>query len=448
MSRIAVSLEQLYKYNQPGPRYTSYPPETYFFDKVPKHHRFEGERSPLSLYFHLPFCVSQCLYCNAVNMVTSDASQSATYMNYLEKELALRRPFIHKDSDVHQIHLGGGSPTFFQPEEIEQLGQLIRSTFPVSENLEAGLEMDPRALTLEKIQAFRTAGFYQASLGIQDTNLQVQQAIARIQPLELISEKTEWLRANGFSSINFDLIYGLPHQTVESFNQTLDEVLALNPDRLAIHSYAYVPWLKPFQKTTEEHLPTPETQRRLFKLIVEKLTSADYIYIGMGHFTKPTDALAIALQEGTLHRNFHGYNTLNACELHGFGMSAISHANGWYFQNNKELANYYTALDNNALPIQRGYIMTAEDQIRCHVIMHIMCDLLLDYEIISKEIGVDFKTHFKYELDSLQNMELDGLLIRKKEGLMITPVGRLFIQAIAMHFDAYLREDRRQGRHA
>ncbi|MBN2686512.1 MAG: oxygen-independent coproporphyrinogen III oxidase, partial [Pontiellaceae bacterium] len=440
-------LDLLYRYIQPGPRYTSYPTESHFSDKVPKHHRFEGERAPLSLYFHLPFCSSQCLYCDAANIITSDASQSATYLNYLEQELTLRRPFIHKDSDVHQIHLGGGSPTFFQPDEIEQLGQLIRSTFPIAEQLDAGLEIDPRALTLEKIQAFRAAGFTRASLGVQDTNPQVQQAIARVQPLEMIAEKNALLRAHGFTSINFDLIYGLPHQTVKSFNQTLNDVLALNPDRFAIHSYDFVPWLKPFQKSTEEHLPSPETKLRLLKLMVERLTTEGYIHIGMGHFTKPDDALAVALEEGTLHRHFHGYSTQNACELHGFGISAISHASVWYFQNHNTLESYYAELDNQELPIQRGYIMTAEDQLRYHVIMRIMCDPRVDYEALSKAIGVDFKAHFKYELDSLHNLELDGLIIRKKDGLIITPVGRLFIQAIAMRFDAYLREDRRQGRH-
>ena len=447
MNPITVSLEQLRKYNIPGPRYTSYPPATHFTEEF-RHTCASVAESPLSLYFHLPFCSAQCLYCGCTNIVTGDPSKSAEYLGYLKREIHMRAQLVADGSEVVQIQLGGGTPTFFQPLEIEQLGEMIRQNFPMAGTIEAGVEIDPRSLTLEKVQALRRAGFNRASLGVQDTNPGVQKTIARIQPLEQVAEANAWLRESGMESINFDLVYGLPGQTTESFFQTLEDALALSPDRFAIYSYAHIPWIKPFQKSFEDKLPDVETKLQLLQLAIEKLTGAGYVYIGMDHFAKPADAMAQALADGTLQRNFQGYSTLKGVQLHGMGMSSISHSGGCYFQNKKELAAYYADLDAGKLPLLRGYAMTAEDQIRYDAIMHIMCNLYIDYAQLSDQLGIDFSDHFKAEIASLGDLEADGLVRREPGGLHVTPLGRLFIRIVAMRFDAYLQADQRQGRYS
>jgi oxygen-independent coproporphyrinogen-3 oxidase len=448
MSKIAVSLDQLRKYDQAGPRYTSYPPATHFSEAVQTPSPKPRTPSPLSLYFHLPFCSRQCLYCGCTNIVTGDQGRSAEYLDYLTRELEMRAQTIADESEVVQIQLGGGTPTFFLPSELEQLGRLIRNHFPVADDAEAGVEIDPRALTKEKVEALRNAGFNRASLGVQDTTPLVQKTIMRIQPPEMIAEANQWLRESGMESINFDLIYGLPNQTVESFDQTLDEVLAFAPDRFAIYSYAHIPWIKSFQKSFEHQLPGPETKLQLLQLIIEKLTGAGYVYIGMDHFAKPNDAMARALVDGTLQRNFQGYSTHKGVDLHGFGMSSISHAGGRYFQNHKELDDYYAALDAGRLPLLRGYVMTEEDKIRYHAIMHIMCNLYIDYAKLSAEMGVDFAEYFKADIASLDDLEADGLVRREANGLHVTPLGRLFVRIVAMRFDAYLQNEQRKGRYS
>ncbi len=448
MNSIHVSLDQLRKYNQPGPRYTSYPPATHFTEEFVFPNHKPQTANPLSLYFHLPFCARQCLYCGCTNIVTGDQGKSAEYLDYLTREFEMRAQYIVNGSEVQQIQLGGGTPTFFLPSELEELGRLIRSHFPVASDAEAGVEIDPRALTKDKVEALRNAGLNRASLGVQDTNPEVQKTIMRIQPPEMIAEANQWLRESGFESVNFDLIYGLPNQTVESFNATLDEVLAFSPDRFAIYSYAHIPWIKSFQKSFEDQLPGPETKLQLLQLIIEKLTGAGYVYIGMDHFAKPDDAMAQALANGTLQRNFQGYSTHKGVDLHGFGMSSISHAGGNYFQNHKELADYYAALDAGNLPLLRGYAMTDEDKIRYHAIMHIMCNLYIDYAQLSAEMGINFAEHFKADIASLDDLETDGLVRREKGGLHVTPLGRLFVRIIAMRFDAYIQTEQRKGRYS
>ena len=445
MNPLSVSLNQLRKYNVPGPRYTSYPPANHFAE-TPKIR--EAQPAPLSLYFHLPFCPSQCLYCGCTNIVTGDQGKSAEYLGYLEREIELRAQQVAEGSEVVQIQLGGGTPTFFMPSEIEQLGQLIQNHFSMAGTVEAGVEIDPRRLTQEKVDALRSAGFNRASLGVQDTSLEVQKTIGRIQPLEQIEQANQWLRNSGIESINFDLIYGLPNQTLESFSQTLDDSLALSPDRFAIYSYAHIPWIKSFQKSFEDHLPDAEMKLQLLQLTIEKLTGAGYVYIGMDHFAKPDDGMAQALANGTLQRNFQGYSTHKGVALHGFGMSAISHFGQTYLQNHKELDAYYAALSDGKLPLMRGYAMTAEDQIRYQAIMHIMCNLYIDYARLSEEIGVNFTEYFAADIASLDDLEADGLVRREKEGLHVTPLGRLFVRIVAMRFDAYLQNDQRQGRYS
>ena len=448
MHPITASIDLLRKYNIPGPRYTSYPPATHFSEGFDPSGREAEGTPPLSLYFHLPFCSRQCLYCGCTNIVTADTSKSAEYLGYLERELRLRARRVAAGSRVVQLQLGGGTPTFFQPSEIARLGALVRENFPMAGSVEAGVEIDPRSLTPEKVQALREAGFNRASLGVQDTDPRVQKAIGRIQPLELVATANRWLRESGMESVNIDLVYGLPAQTVESFSRTLEEAIALDPDRLAVYSYAHIPWIKPFQKHLEGLLPDAETKLRLLRTAIETLTGAGYAYIGMDHFAKPGDSLARALRDGTLQRNFQGYSTHKGVELHGFGMSAISHAGGCYFQNQKALDGYYAALDAGRLPIARGYAMTADDRVRYHAIMRIMCDLFVDYDRLSDELGIDFRAYFRAEIDSLGDLEADGLVRREAGGLRVTPLGRLFVRVVAMRFDAYLRNERRAGRYS
>lgn len=448
MNQISVPLDLFEKYDVAGPRYTSYPPATHFTEAFDAAEIKPQTATPLSLYFHLPFCSRQCLYCGCTNIVTNDQSKSAEYLGYLDRELSLRSKQISEGSEVVQIQLGGGTPTFLLPEEIEQLGQMIRARFPMASVIEAGVEIDPRCLTPEKVLALRHAGFNRASLGVQDTNPDVQKTITRIQPLELITEANQRLRDSGIESINFDMIYGLPGQTVASFVQTLDDALSLSPDRFAVYSYAHIPWVKPFQKSYEDKLPDAELKLKLLQLTIEKLTGAGYIYIGMDHFAKPDDAMAQALAKGTLQRNFQGYSTHKGVDLHGFGMSAISHTGGRYFQNQKELSIYYADLAAEQLPVMRGYTMTDEDRIRYAAIMHIMCDLFIDYEKLSAEIGVDFTRHFREEIASLDDLEADGLVQRESGGFHVTPLGRLFVRIVAMRFDAYLQSERREGRYS
>ena len=276
----------------------------------------------------------------------------------------------------------------------------------------------------------------------------MQKTIARIQTLEKVGEANQALRESGMESINFDLIYGLPGQTIESFSQTIDDVLTLSPDRFAVYSYAHIPWIKPFQKSFEDQLPDVEIKLQLLQLAIEKLTEAGYVYIGMDHFSKPDDAMAKALNNGTLQRNFQGYSTLKGVELHGMGMSSISHFGGRYHQNHKELDAYYAALRNNELPLLRGYTMTGEDKIRYAAIMHIMCNLYIDYAQLSAEIGVDFAEYFKTDIASLNDLEADGLLHREPGGLRVTPLGRLFVRIIAMRFDSYLQNEQSKGRYS
>ena len=443
MKGLSTQLDLLAKYNHSGPRYTSYPPATHFTETAQPSAfttpatSFSPSPRPLSLYIHLPFCAHQCLYCACTNIITTDQSQSARYLDYLNREILLRKPAIDPNAEVVQIQLGGGTPTFLLPEEIEQLGDLLRNHFPISSHVEAGIEIDPRTLTPEIIQAIHNAGFNRASLGIQDTNPRVQKSIDRIQPLEMIAQSADALRNSGMESINFDLIYGLPHQTLETFEQNLAEIIALAPDRIAAYSYAHIPWIKPFQKANETHLPSPETKLRLLQLTIEKLTAAGYLYIGMDHFAKPTDPLAQALSSGTLQRNFQGYTTHKGTNLHAFGLSAISHANGHYAQNHKTLPEYYDALDAQRLPIFRGYTMSTEDRRHHTIIMQIMCSHSLDYARLSEAMQINFAEHFKTEIESLTDLEIDGLLRRAPDALHITPLGRLFIRNIAMRFDAY-----------
>jgi oxygen-independent coproporphyrinogen III oxidase len=440
---MKVDFNLIKKYNVAGPRYTSYPPATHFTEEVSFEELFDKMRDngrsdrDLSLYFHIPFCWSLCWFCGCNTVITTDRKASGNYISYLEKEMALMSRMLNREREVVQLHFGGGTPTFLAPEDIRTLGRSIRSNFELSKDLEAGVEIDPRRLEFEHLLALREAGFNRASIGVQDHDPKVQKAVHRIQPLEQTQAVVNWIRETGFASLNIDLIYGLPFQTPETFERTIDDVLALQPDRFAVFSYAHVPWMKPAQKILGANALAPELKLELLKLTIEKLTSAGYVYIGMDHFARESDELALAQKRKTLQRNFQGYSTREGADIYAFGMSSISQADGIYWQNIKELAPYCASLDEQKLPIAKGYILTDEDFIRRQTIMRLMCDLGLDYDAMSSALKINFREHFAAELDSLGDMEADGLVARGEKELSVTEAGRLFIRNIAMRFDAY-----------
>ena len=443
MSTLKVDLDLVQKYNVAGPRYTSYPPATKFTDalvwpelaeKILENNKTERD---LSLYFHIPFCETLCWFCGCTTVITLNHSQGQTYIDYLEKEVAQMATLINPRRKTVQLHFGGGSPTFLTPDEIRRLGDVIHKYFKFSDNIEAGVEIDPRRLTRDHVVALREIGFNRASLGVQDFEPAVQEAVHRIQPREMTQQTIDWLRETGFGSINLDLIYGLPHQTVESFNRTLDIVLDMQPDRLAVFSYAHVPWVKPAQKILEQKvLPSPEVKLQLLKNVIERLTEKNrYVYIGMDHFARPKDELVLAQRNKTLQRNFQGYSTHGNADIYSFGMSAISQIPDAYWQNEKELLKYYAALDAGKVPLTRGYVVSEEDKIRRDTIMRVMCDLGLNYAAMSQRLGIDFASRFEREIESLAAFEADGLVKRSESGLEVTDMGRLFIRNIAMCFD-------------
>jgi len=443
MSTLNVNLELVKKYNVAGPRYISYPPATKFIDAVkwPElEEKIAGNNRSgrdLSLYFHIPFCETLCWFCGCTTVITLNHAQGKTYLDYLEREVARMASQVDTKRKVVQLHWGGGSPTFLRPDEIRRLGDIIRKYFTFSDDIEAGVEIDPRRLSREHIEALRDIGFNRTSLGVQDFEPKVQESIHRIQPREMTQRVLSWARELGFGSVNFDLIYGLPHQTVESFNRTLDAVLEMEPDRLAVFSYAHVPWVKPAQKILEQKiLPSPEVKLELLKNVIERLTANDrYVYIGMDHFARPSDELVTSQQNKTLQRNFQGYSTRGNADIYAFGMSAISQIPDAYWQNEKELTKYYAMLDNDKTPLSRAYFLTNEDKTRRETIMRVMCDLSLDYAAISKKLGIDFASHFADELAALKTFAEDDLVRFSADGFTVTDQGRLFIRNIAMCFD-------------
>ena len=371
-------------------------------------------------------------------MITTQRDSSAKYLGYLKTELEMMGGFLNPRRKVVQLHFGGGTPTFLAPDELRELGRMIHERFEFAGDAEVGIEIDPRELTYAQTQALRETGFNRASIGVQDHDHKVQTAVHRVQPFEQTKQAVDWIREAGFVSLNVDLIYGLPYQTTASFEKTLDETLKLKPDRLAVFSYAHVPWLKPSQKIfAGDALPGAELKLELLKLTIEKLGAEGFVYIGMDHFAKETDELTVAQRKKTLQRNFQGYSTHGGADIYAFGMSAISQADGIYWQNRKELPEYYKALDEGRSPMAKGYIMTEDDVIRRETIMRLMCDMGLDYAGMSENIGQDFKAYFAKELASLDDLESDGLVTRTDASLTVTDVGRLLIRNIAMRFDAY-----------
>jgi len=443
MSALNLNLDLVRKYNVAGPRYTSYPPATKFTDAITWEDlssRIEANNRTtrdLSIYFHIPFCETLCWFCGCTTVITLNHDQGMSYVETLGREVERLAPLLNPQRKAVQLHFGGGSPTFLRPDEIRRLGEIIHKHFPFAPDIEASVEVDPRRLTRDHLVALREIGFNRASMGVQDFNPIVQEAIHRIQPREMTQQAMDWMRELGYRSINLDLIYGLPFQSPASFGETLDTVLKMDPDRLAVFSYAHVPWVKPSQKILEQKvLPSPETKLEVLKLVIETLTANDrYVYIGMDHFAKPDDELAVAQKRKQLQRNFQGYSTRAGSDIYAFGMSSISQIPDAYWQNEKELPKWQQAVQDGRVPLHRACFVTEEDKIRRETIMRVMCDLSLDYAAMSEKLGIDFQKHFASELDLLAPFEADGLAKRTPTGVEISDAGRLFIRNIAMCFD-------------
>jgi oxygen-independent coproporphyrinogen-3 oxidase len=441
---MSVDFALIRKYDRPGPRYTSYPSAVHF---APHHLRGLRERiaanneapRDLSIYVHLPFCRSLCWYCGCNTVISKKQSCSAEYLQYLEREIALVSGMTNPHRQVTQLHFGGGTPTFLLPSELKQLTGMLRDAFGFAPGMEAGVEIDARTLTQEHVDALREAGFNRASFGVQDDTPEVQWTINRIQPYEMTAQAVERVRAAGFGSVSFDLIYGLPRQTPESFSMTLDNVLKLQPNRLAVFSYAHVPSLKPAQKLLERvGLPGTEEKLQLLRITVEKMLGAGYVYIGMDHFARQDDELVTALRHGTLRRNFQGYSTQAPADVYGLGVSSISQIPGSYWQNHRTLPEYYASLERGELPWHTGYAMGEDDRIRAGVIMSLMCNLRVDFAEHSAQAGIDYREYFAEELDALRQFEDDELLSFQGDVLEVGAAGRFVIRSIAMQFDKYM----------
>jgi len=440
-----------------GPRYTSYPTADRFVEAfdAEAYRMWLGRRTiggisrPLSLYVHIPFCNTICYYCACNKIITKDHGRSAKYLKYLGKELAMQAAALDGTHDVVQLHWGGGTPTFLSKEEMRRLMDMIREHFFLLPDGEYSIEVDPRKVDVETVALLGELGFNRMSVGVQDFDPAVQQAVNRIQSLEETQQVIEAARANGFKSVSVDLIYGLPKQNVISFNHTLEEVIRLSPDRLSIYNYAHLPAMaKPQRRINEAELPTPDAKLQILQLAIRRLTDAGYVFIGMDHFAKPDDELAVAQRQGRLHRNFQGYSTHAEADLMAFGVSSISKVGPSYCQNVKTLDEYYDSLDRGVLPVMRGIELTADDLLRRSIIQALMCHFVLSIESIEIAHLIDFKSYFAAELQGLREMEQAGLLKIDSQWITIEPRGRMLVRVIAMVFDRYLRANSEQVRYS
>jgi oxygen-independent coproporphyrinogen-3 oxidase len=444
---MAFPLELLHKYCKAGPRYTSYPTAPYFHEGFGAMQWEEEMRATqdkgrdISLYTHIPFCDTLCYYCGCNMIATKDYSKAEAYLLVLFREIDRMAALTSPKRKVRQLHWGGGTPTYLRPDDMRRLYDYLASKFTIAPDAEIGCEMDPRELTRGHLRALRESGFNRVSLGVQDLESKVQHAVNRVQPETLIREVYGWIKEEGFESVNFDLMVGLPHQTVESFSRTLDKVIEMAPDRFAVFNYAHVPWMKKHQKLIlEETLPQLEQRLALQKLTLEKLTDAGYVYVGMDHFARPDDELVKAQEAKTLYRNFQGYTTHKDCDILAFGASAISQTEDVYAQNVKVISGYREKVEAGKLPIERGLRISREDKLRREAISRIMCDLELDKAAFGKQWDIDFDSHFADALEDLQEMQDDGLVVLESATMRVTDAGRVFLRNIAMAFDGYLRE--------
>jgi oxygen-independent coproporphyrinogen III oxidase len=441
--------ELLRRYDRPGPRYTSYPTAPQFhsgfgeaeYREVAQNSNGEPIPRRLSLYLHVPYCASPCFYCGCNRVITRDKSRGTAYALRLLREIEMVAPLFDRDRDVVQVHFGGGTPNFLEPKAIGELMDSLGRQFHFSklQTRDFSIELDPRFVSPDEVAALGAIGFTRASLGVQDFDPAVQQAVNRVQSVEETRAVIDACRANGFRSVNVDLIYGLPAQTEEGFGRTLDTVIEARPDRLAVYSYAHLPELfKPQKQIDASQLPSPEVKLGLLRLAIEKLSAAGYVYIGMDHFALPDDDLATAQAEGGLHRNFMGYTTHAETDLIGFGVSSISHVGDSFSQNHRDLPSWEEALDAGRLPIWRGRRLSADDVIRADLIQRLMCQGTIDIRGFENRHGCDFASYFAEALAQLEPLAADGLVSVTPSTIAVTERGRMLVRLVAMCFDAYL----------
>jgi oxygen-independent coproporphyrinogen III oxidase len=453
-SELVIDPTLIRKYDVSGPRYTSYPTADRFVEAFGEadcrnwveKRNIGGISQPLSVYVHLPFCDTICYYCACNKVVTRDHGRSAKYVKHLAKELAHVSSLLGQERRICQLHWGGGTPTFLTPEEMDALMEATCAHFEREPNAECSIEVEPGRVEEGRMAHLASLGFNRLSVGVQDFDPQVQKAVNRTQGEEPTRRVIEEARANGFHSINLDLIYGLPKQTLDTFNATLDKVLALAPDRIALYGYAHLPAVfKPQRRINEADLPSAEMKLQLLTLAIGRLTRAGYLYIGIDHFARPDDDLAVAQRQGRLQRNFQGYSTHPASDLLGFGISAIGRVGPTYYQNVKGLADYYDSLDAGRLPVWRGVELTQDDLLRRAIIQALTCHFRLSIESIEISYLVEFRRYFAAELEELKSLADDGLVELQPDWIVVTPKGRLLVRAVCMVFDRYLREQRRRA---
>ena len=443
------------KYDRPGPRYTSYPTAPQFHQAFAMEdyqqaaaQSNQGAAKPLSVYIHIPFCKSLCYYCACNKIITQKTHRAVEYLGYLKREIAMQARLFDPARKLTQLHLGGGTPTYLSSEQLDELMACLREHFNLEESdaHEFSIEVDPRTIDTRRIAELRAQGFNRLSFGVQDFDAQVQAAVNRLQSEQQVYDLVDAARAAHFKSVSVDLIYGLPLQTVASFDATLNKIIALRPDRIAAYSYAHLPELVRAQRLIRrEDMPPPERKLELLELTIQRLTAAGYVYIGMDHFALPQDELSLAREHGTLQRNFQGYSTHADCDLIGLGVSAIGKVDDSYSQSVKELSQYYARLDQGLLPIHRGYRLSGDDQLRGEVIGDLMCHGRVDFTAIGARHGIRFRDYFADSLARLGEHVADGLVQIEDDALLLLPQGQLMLRNVAMAFDAYLGANQ-QGR--
>ncbi len=451
---LEVDLDLIRRLDRNGPRYTSYPTADRFAGtfNAESYQNWVSKRDPgrpLSLYIHIPFCNTLCFYCACNKIITKDRSKSAKYVQYLVKEMGMQAALMPGERRLEQLHWGGGTPTFLSDDEMRILMDATNQHFTLVKDGEYSIEIDPRKVSDETIALLGSLGFNRISIGVQDFDPEVQQAVNRIQSEEETLRVIHAARANGFKSVSLDLIYGLPKQTLASVRTTLEKVIAADPDRLSIYNYAHMPTVfMPQRRIHEADLPAAQTKLDILKLAVSMLTDAGYVYIGMDHFAKPDDELAVAQRQGRLHRNFQGYSTHADCDLVALGVSAIGKIGPTYSQNFREDEEYYAALDRGVLPIMRGMALDADDLVRREIIQALMCHFALSKQAFNSGFGIDFDSYFATELAELADYGREGLVVLSPDSVVVTPKGRMLIRNICMVFDKYLRTRQEHARYS
>ncbi len=443
-----IDFTKFIQYSKPGPRYTSYPTAPEFGehftyeDYLASIEKSNASKRPLSLYFHLPFCRSACYFCGCNVVYTSKDSKKTRYIEYLKKEIDLLASHLDTSREVLQLHYGGGTPTFFSAEELDEITSHIHARFPhFAKDAEISCEIDPRFFNEAQMQVFKKHGFNRISFGIQDFDFKVQEAVHRIQPYDQTKAAVDLARKYGINSINVDLIYGLPFQTHDGFMKTLELTKSLDPDRLAVFNYAHVPWMmKTMRKIDETTLPTPDEKLRILKSTMDYFNAHGYNSVGMDHFAKPEDELFKAIETGELHRNFQGYTTKGGADLFGAGITSIGETEEHYAQNFKEIEAWEAAIDAGKLPLMRGIKLSDDDKIRKDVIMQLMSNFKLDFAAIEQHHGIDFKAYFADALEELKPFAAEDLIHITDTGIEATPTGTMIIRNLAMPFDAYLKK--------